>query len=135
MNNAHNAGHNTIKHTHNGKPTGGERTYMNRSCKTKHDYTGNKTNKLSWHYTLHGGEDLGGCGTGLCNLTDDTVGGMNTVSSLRSLTCWQYFLIINTANRRANREIIPNHAMVPEDVTEYNLKDSYVSSIKFSMPC
>ncbi len=86
------------------------------------------------HY-WRGGGYLGGGGTGLLTPTDDISGGINTVSSPRPLTCWQHFLTINPISSKANREITPNHARVPVDVTEYNLKDSWVSLIRFSISC
>jgi hypothetical protein len=84
---------------------------------------GGNSRRNTQHYWRRGG-NLGGGGTGLLKLTDGTSGGMNTVSSPRTLACWQHFLTIMAINNKAKIEIAPNHVRVPVDVTEYNLKDS-----------
>ncbi len=83
---------------------------------------GNPRNNAQ-HY-WRGGGNLGGGGTGLLRLTDGTSGGINTVSSPRTLACWQHFLTIIAISSKARIEMAPSHVRVPVDVTEYNLKDS-----------
>jgi hypothetical protein len=50
--------------------------------------------------------------------------GTNTVSSHLSLLLWQNFLTIRQIRTMARMVITDNQAVVPEEVTVYNLKDS-----------